>query len=588
MRLSANPDLGAPRRLLLTAAGVTLVAAAVLARQRGHIGASLGDTDDAMRMVLVRALLSGQGWFDQLVARLQPPEGAYLHWSRFIDGGLASLIWLGRRLTTADRAELVVRFAWPLVWIFPAVLAGLAIAKTLGERAAVMATGILMVLTMRLFIQFTPGRVDHHNVQIVLVLASLAMALRASRRPRWAALSGVASGLGLAIGLEALIFHALVGASFALRLAQDRDEAKAVRAYGLALAAATVVFFAIETAPWRWSMSFCDEIGLNLVGAVAFAGTGMALVSTVGQRLSALARTTVIGLVGLTATAIYLGLDPSCIHGPFAALDPRVRPFWFDRIQEIQGWRTTISSDRDGALRQIVMGALCLAAGSYLWIRGRKTDPGAILVLLSILAATLATASARRMEAYLFWIGLPVLGAALSVAARRRLSDLLLPTLAVTLLLSPGAVAGAATAAADLVLGRPRPGPLSATGRCFATRAYAHLAMLPAGLVVSETDLGPFILASTQDSALAAPYHRMSIGIMAAHNVLAASPQRAELLALAAHSTYVVDCPPYPMMVGAGSLGEALRQGKTPAWLQRLTAPSEVLQIYRVRPAGAL
>ena len=37
------------------------------------------------------------------------------------------------------------------------------------------------------------------------------------------ALAGVGSGLGLAVGLEAIAFHALVGAAFVLNLARDRQ-----------------------------------------------------------------------------------------------------------------------------------------------------------------------------------------------------------------------------------------------------------------------------------------------------------------------------------------------------------------------------
>jgi hypothetical protein len=190
------------------------------------------------------------------------------------------------------------------------------------------------------------------------------------------------------------------------------------------------------------------------------------------------------------------------------------------------------------------------------------------------------------MEAYLFWFGVPVVGAAVSVVARRWLKDLLLPTLVATLALSPDLVAAATTSGADLILGRPPPAPRSATGRCFATRAYVHLASLPPGLVISETDLGPFILAWTRDQALAAPYHRMSIGILAAHDVLDAPPAGAEVLARARRANYIVDCPPYPMNVGQGSLGRALRRGEIPAWLDPLTKRDEVLQIYRLRSTG--
>src|SRR5260221_1306199 len=177
MQLSASPDLGSTRRLVVTALSVTVVAAALLSMRFGaEVSTSLGDTDDAMRMVLVRDLLAGRGWYDQLIYRLQPPAGAYLHWSRLLDGALAGSVWLLSRLMSQQNAEFVTRFVWPLLWIFPAVLCGLAVARNLGARSVVLVAAVLMVFDLQLYRQFLPGRVDHHHIQIVMAVAALAFA----------------------------------------------------------------------------------------------------------------------------------------------------------------------------------------------------------------------------------------------------------------------------------------------------------------------------------------------------------------------------------------------------------------------------
>ena len=56
----------------------------------------LPDTDDNMRIMQVRALLHGQGWFDLRNYRMNPPFGANIHWSRLVDLPIAGLI-LGLR-----------------------------------------------------------------------------------------------------------------------------------------------------------------------------------------------------------------------------------------------------------------------------------------------------------------------------------------------------------------------------------------------------------------------------------------------------------------------------------------------------------
>ena len=57
---------------------------------------ALGDTDDNMRIMQVRALLHGQGWYDLRDYRMNPPFGANIHWSRLVDLPIAGLI-LGLR-----------------------------------------------------------------------------------------------------------------------------------------------------------------------------------------------------------------------------------------------------------------------------------------------------------------------------------------------------------------------------------------------------------------------------------------------------------------------------------------------------------
>src|SRR5688500_9002813 len=59
-------------------------------------GFALGDTDDNLRMSQARALIAGQDWYDLRQYRLNPPEGANVHWSRLVDMPLAGLILLLR------------------------------------------------------------------------------------------------------------------------------------------------------------------------------------------------------------------------------------------------------------------------------------------------------------------------------------------------------------------------------------------------------------------------------------------------------------------------------------------------------------
>jgi hypothetical protein len=136
--------------------------------------------------------------------------------------------------------------------------------------------------------------------------------------------------------------------------------------------------------------------------------------------------------------------------------------------------------------------------------------------------------------------------------------------------------------------------PPAPRDHCFETGAYnAFAGATPPGLVLSEIDLGPFILAHTDNSALAAPYHRMSWGILKAHAILAAPADGAsEAMARQAGISYVLECRFHARHgdrsgMTKDSLQKRLDAGTPPAWLKPLSPPQAPLQAYRVAPQAA-
>ena len=586
-KLSPSPDLGSGWRLAAVGVTVALVVCVILARKY-TLHRALGDTDDATRLMMVRDLLAGRGWYDQWIGRMAPPTGVYMHWSRLLDGGLAATVALLRGVMAPAAAEMMARALWPLAWIFPAILGALAVARNLGGRAAVFLTLPLLLLDLQLYRQFIPGRIDHHNIQIAMTVIALACALARGSRTRWAVAGGIAAALGLAIGLEALLFQAVIGASYGLDLARDRKAAAPAAAYGLSLAGGGAAFFLIQTPPWRWSLSFCDALSLNLVVALIAAGLGLALAAASAARFPAWVRTALLGATAALAAGAYVALAPACLHGPFAGMDPRVRAFWFNNIQEVQALPRMLGLSRLAAILAITMMAMSLVAGIYLVWREWPRPRTATLTAAACLILAAATAYFTwRMQDYVFWIGVPVLGAAYSWLAQRWLRDRMVPSLAAAMTLSPVLIGSLVGQATDTVAAPFKP-PVDAGPRCFDQRAYGPLSRLPPGRVLASQDLGPYILATTRHSVVTAPYHRLSAAILAAHEAFDAPPALAEARVRRLGADYVIDCPPYPMMIGPNSFGARLRTAPPPAWLAPLSARGAALQIYRVRPpAGA-
>lgn len=586
LKLSPSPDLSSARAIGFASLGVGALICLVMALKHPVL-ISYGDTDDATRLTMVRDLLAGQGWFDQALHRLHPPQGTWIHWSRLLDGGIASLILLLRQVDSPPAAEYWTRYAWPLLWIFPAVAAALALARNLGGRSAAFLTAVLLAANVQLYRQFIPGRIDHHNVQITCAVIALACATARRQQAAWAAAGGMATALGLAVGLEAMPLQALIGAGYGLNFIRDRRAGRPAMAYGLTLALGTGALWLAETPPVRWGLPFCDALAINLTAGVAVAGAGLALAVWAAQRAPAWGRLALLAGAGAAAAATYVALDPACLHGPFAGMNPDVRRFWFDRIQEVQSLTKMLRIERGPAIVAIVQLFASLAAGLYLaGRRWRSLDPAALLTCACLIVSCLTAWFAWRMQDYVYWIGISALGAAFSWLAAGLLRDLLVPSAVASLLLSPVVLGGTAESA-TAALTRPGSRLVNAGPHCFGPRGYAALAALPPGVVFTELDLGPFILAQSRHAVVAAPYHRMWPVILAHHQAWNARPSQAESRVRALGADYVVDCKPYPMVVDPGSFGSLLRKGTAPPWLERLSSPGAVLTIYRVRPVAA-
>ena len=194
---------------------------------------ALGDTDDNMRMMQVRDLIAGQGWFDLRQYRLSPPEGADIHWSRLVDLPIAAIYLV---LGPVDRR--------------PRRRAGGG-----GDRAAAADAGRDVRdrgdrppadRRRRLRDRHRACRLRRLGARHVgaacgsTIMAgssrcwrSTMMALTDPKRARGGAIAGAATALSLAIGLEMLLYLAIAGATIGLRWIHDRDEAKRLFAYGV-------------------------------------------------------------------------------------------------------------------------------------------------------------------------------------------------------------------------------------------------------------------------------------------------------------------------------------------------------------------
>jgi hypothetical protein len=168
---------------------LTFIALAAIGAGRGEggLGTLLQGPDDQMRMVEVRDWLGGQGWWDNVQRRLDPPEGVAMHWSRIADLPLAAVIAAVRPLAGRASAEVWAAILVPplLGGLFAAFFVWAAVTLTPSGRALVP---VLLIGTLVIPVQqLLPGRIDHHGLQLVLIALALGLLLRAIQGERAAA-----------------------------------------------------------------------------------------------------------------------------------------------------------------------------------------------------------------------------------------------------------------------------------------------------------------------------------------------------------------------------------------------------------------
>ncbi|HEX4557169.1 MAG TPA: hypothetical protein VH249_24475, partial [Xanthobacteraceae bacterium] len=490
----------------------------------------------------------------------------------------------------APLAERLMRVVWPVLWILPAIIGAAAIAWRIAGRDAAVVTLLLAVVGLPAFQQFLPGRIDHHNIQITLAVATVAATVWSDRARGAAWAAGALTGLALAIGLESIAFLALCGAAFGLRYVIDRDGAGSLARYGAALAAGTVAAFLVSVGPDHWGRPVCDTLAINWALPLAAAGllSGLAGLAIASER-RLVRGATVVAIAGVAAATFVL-IEPRCLAGPYAMMDPTLRAIWFSYVSEMQSvWLLWSNSPTVAAAIVAFPAAAVVATLVLARERARRRDFGFLVSAGALAVAGALTLGVGKMCMYAIWLGMPLVAAAsLRLFARLRLENLAARAFA-GMLLTPAVLSAGAIAAVQAA-GYPaaKDDDDRILGGCFNTANYAQLARLPQGVVAAEVDIGSFVLALTPHAALAAPYHRLSEGIIAAHRILALPPESARGVVARFGVTYVVTCGArVPPGMGdaerAASLWGRLQAGTVPEWLTAVPAqPGEVFTVYRV------
>ncbi|TCD06582.1 hypothetical protein EYB45_02400 [Erythrobacteraceae bacterium CFH 75059] len=533
------------------------------------------DTDDALRMVQVRDLLSGQAWFDLRQTRIVGLGDGPMHWSRLVDLPLAASVAGLTPLLGAGGAERMAATLVPLLLLFATMAIAARIASQFLDTAAAVAAAIALAAMPIVFLQFGPLRIDHHGWQALLLLAATwALSWRNAARGAFAA--GAAMAAGTSISLELLPMAAVVGAVFACRWMCSRRDGAHLLAYLQTLAAGLVLLFLLtrgvaDLAP------HCDAIApphLALFSVVAL-GVGVVV------RLKHLALAGQVGALALTAAAagaVFAAAAPQCVGSPFGQLDPLVHRYWYLNVKEGMPLWEQPAKFVLLALPPVILGiAGCamLAARSRDWLRRWWSEYLFVLVMATV--AGLLTSRSILYASVLAAVPVGWLAsrAFLAAAEIKRPVPKLACTAVVPLILLPAlpvAMAEPVLAASN----QQHQNREELEKGCDVTAIAATLNRLPPGMVLAQIDLGPHVLAHTRHDVMATGHHRGDAGMHAVIRTFTdpGSEGASRLATTGAH--YVLACMPMTEMQiyltngHADSLAAMVHHSRTPPGWERV------------------
>jgi hypothetical protein len=549
----------------------------------------LPDPDDSLRLVQLRDLLGGQGWFDLHQYRVAPPDGVLMHWSRIVDAPPLLIIGTLRPFIGQWWAEQAALLLIPAALFLVLVLViGRMSWRLLGREAAIFAVLSLAMLPLVLA-QFQPLRIDHHSYQVV-AFALAAWALSWRNPMQGALVAGAAMATGTMISLEMLPFAAIIAVILLGRWLCDHRERQQLTAY-LQTYAATLVLLFLITRGLGDVAAHCDVVTPVHLGFFLVTALGTGLVAGRGPLPPAFVLGG-LGLTGMLAAGFFAWNAPQCVGSPFGGLDPIVHDYWYLRVLEGNPvWRASAPVVLV-SLPHLLLGcaaSILLALRGNQWLR-RWWFEVAVMIALGAVAGILTTRS-LSIIAPLAAVPVGWLAAELFrwwTKVKRPLPKLA-GAAAITIVLVPATL----VVAAPLIAGSPeKPRTGLAESACYDPDMLARLDRLEPAMIVAPMDLGPLILERTRHSVLATGHHRGNAAMATLIGAQLATPERARRELGAYPARYLLFCDTIAeariYSKDEGSLAAALRDDRPPAWLSPVNAGlTPEARLYRIERGPA-
>ena len=547
--------------------------------------------DDIMRLLSVRDWLGGQRWYDVVQYRLMPPEGVSLHWSRYIDAGIAAIIVPFSWVMSIATAEAVAVTVWPtIISISILFVVGFGTRRVFGPLAACFAVLCTLLWPLASSLHASAGSLDHHNIQMLLMMLVANALIWPSRPVTSGIVGGLAAAFSLAVGLESLVFMVGAGLVALLRasILDTSDARRFLLVFCAALAVGSVLLWLGQAGPSTRMNLMCDQLApptLALVGIASTACIGaLALARWTANKTARLGGACLITLVGLLLASPLLS---NCLAGPYAQIPHELQELITNSISEAKPFLVYAHEKPAVALVFSTPIFVAIIAGALQWQKERELpimdrsryNALGVLLLLCVVGLPMMFVQMRAViiaASVVPMIAGPVIAFRVeSYLVSRNLKDGIIAIVIAVALISPTVV----VQLLHPVLSQRDKISSAAQSDCRGYSSLVTLNELPPATILTHLNFGPALMWATHHSSLAAPYHRSAEAFL--NGIVPFQMEEADFV------SYVRDTTATHLLLCRGfnyqsEYVRGLASGGSADWLRRVPVSSEDQLLFEI------
>ncbi|MEZ2127095.1 MULTISPECIES: hypothetical protein [unclassified Sinorhizobium] len=371
----------------------------------------MADVDDQMRELQIRYLMSAYGnWYDLRLPFVSMPDVYTSPWSRLVDLPYVAVAKMLMPFVSPQRAVGLAFHIWPplMLAIFSLLAASIVQRLMVGFELRKLSYQIsLAIMTFAMtmaVLEFAPGRIDHHNAQIITMLMVIDGLARWDRRGGM--MIGAGSALSVVIGLECLPFVVVAYGGLVLCYIQGaRGVRELLIAASVSMVAVTAFSALAFIGPGGIVSTQCDAFSAPYIALMCGFSLILGLCAAI-QWATLLRRAIVLTFLSVALLVTAGMLFPSCLAGPYSIIDPLSRELWFDRIWQEHSFLYFYGNGQyDVLVLLALLTAATILAFPIALAKVQAREPGLAIIygvaLSSILVTLLLTRYIRFPAAFL-------------------------------------------------------------------------------------------------------------------------------------------------------------------------------------------